>query len=266
LPDYLEKNASFPLGAILHVDLCGMDPRPEPQTVYQVPHISLYEDMALHFNQAMNLSKTVVVAGSDVEKVQLPSKQQIASVRAAVTFGIHCVEAYLNSIAADHLLRCAKKQRDIKTKHHELLTERKQDGRVKFVSLRDKVLQYPKIIIGAERPPFQESDCRAMKVLMEANDNYRHSIVHGTPGIDYEGLKEFEGGSLDWSRYDSVDHLFQPKMHHFYQVTLNEAGRVADAVVELIQLIDRSISEKNDGISWLFPRNEEGVFPRDAFA
>ena len=266
LSDYLVKNTRCPLGALIQLDIFGADTRSVPQTVTQVPHINLYEDMALHFNQAVKISKEVTVAGSDIEKALLPTKQLHASVRATVTFGIHCVEAYLNSIASDYLLRCGKKHQAIKVSHMELLTERKQDGKVSFVKLRDKILQYPKIIIGTQEPPFQESSCQAMQVVLEANNDYRNSIVHGSPGIDYGAIKQYGSGLLDSSRYESLDQIFQPKMHYFYEVNLEYASKVVDAVVELIQQIDRSTSGTNDGLFWLFPRNEEGVFPRDAFA
>jgi hypothetical protein len=71
--------------------------------------------------------------------------------RAVLVTALHFVEAYLNGLAFDHLARNATSL-DEKTK--ALLSERREGGTGrKYLSLREKALKYPRIVMGLDHPP-----------------------------------------------------------------------------------------------------------------
>lgn len=238
LPSY----GKLPSHARLSVDLEGI--YPDGYTgEWRLLEAALYEDMALHFNEAANVD-----LGPDV----LPNldgrkriKRQAASLRGAVASAFFMVEAYLNSVAFD----CVMKHWDELTERERaLLTERdvKDESRFKAVSFRDKLLQYPRVYLRAEHPPLQESNCPSMAFVLSEAMLLRDAIVHANPRLD-------------------TDSALSAREMAFVSLDLERCKAVVDAAVDLVLSLEAAIHGNIDRFGWMHRRGDSGLFPDEAF-
>ena len=211
---------------LIHVDFEGED-----LDVY-LPEASLYEDMCFAYNQALT-SKEL---GEKAER-----KAHTFYVRAAIISAFNFVESYLNGLAFDFL---ATIRRTLPERERDLLAEwdsvRK---RQKYVRFREKAVQYPRIILNRKTPPFTESSCVSLKVLIE-HIGLRDAVVHSSPKVISNEI---------------------PKMRDLIEMKFNDSTEVVDAAVDFVKQTDELIYRGKYDNSWLFSRSKSGPFPPDSF-
>lgn len=164
----------LPEHTLLSVDVHGISRAGEPGEV-RILEAALYEDMCSMFNRAWAL--TPLAYRPDGPKAVI--KEAAATRRAAVLAAFYMVEAYLNSIAFDHLTRHGKK---LSGPNLDRITEWDHaNAKERLVSFRDKLLSYPRIIMGLQHPPLQENNCPEVAFLLREAKEFRDAIVHANP-------------------------------------------------------------------------------------
>jgi hypothetical protein len=99
------------------------------------------------FNQAKEIESRLQTQGYNKKSF----KTRDSLLRATVLTAFHFVEAYLNGSAFDYY---ASKQDEITDETKSLLFDwNPKTNKPRYLSLRDKALQYPKIILASEHPP-----------------------------------------------------------------------------------------------------------------
>ena len=253
-PTLIEEVAGFssvPEGARISLDVYGQLPRGHAGEL-RILEAALFEDMALHFNRAVSLEEEEEeLARSDIRRLsiayKIPWKARWASLRAAVTSAFFMLEAYLNSIAFDHLVLNGEQ---VSEKNHILLSEweysEKDGGRQRFVSFRNKLLQYPRIILGQEHPPLQETNCEPMRIVLEHARDLRDAVVHPN------------------SRIHPVDDV-PDKEIAFMSMDRSVAEEVVDSAIELVAAVETTIHGSEERLFWLARRGTEGTFAPEVF-
>ncbi|MGH9448589.1 MAG: hypothetical protein ACRD3O_23165, partial [Terriglobia bacterium] len=165
-------------------------------------------------------------------------------VRSAVLSAFYFVEAYLNGLAFNFTLHCRP---DLsQDKQDKLLESDSKTGRERWLSLRSKMLEYPKIILDRRDPPLMEQNCQEMKLLIEEAKELRDSIVHQSPRP--------EVGSDDFG-----------KLKQFSSIQLAHATRIVDATVSYVMKLNQLLGRHGINLSWLKERGADGKFPQEAF-
>jgi hypothetical protein len=113
----------------------------------------LHEDLCALFNLARE--RAVKLAGQSDSRPAIKTAE--ALYRAVVLAAFNFVEAYLNGLALDHYYE--NEDRLDEGTRSLLLDWDFQRQRPRYLSLRDKALQYPRIILRSQHPPLQESNC-----------------------------------------------------------------------------------------------------------
>jgi hypothetical protein len=201
---------------------------------------SLYEDMCSVFNLAKE--RNDVLNRKIDSRAVIKTRNSLS--RTSIVSAYNFLEAYLKGIAVDHVYL---KGKSLDQKITAFLLEWDASSkRKKFVSLRDKLLQYPKIIKNLDHPPLQESNCAELGFVLTRGKRLRDSIVHASPLVPADP----EGG-------EPIAPLF------ILQFTDVEA--VVDSVVQLVRKIEQVIHEDDHSILWMKDRDKNGVFPDSAF-
>ena len=139
---------------------------------------ALFEDMCVLFNRGWALHEASGIKPLDKRELN----EQAALRRAAVLASFYLVEAYLSSIAFDYLVDHAS---DPRTSDTDKITEWDHvKDKQRLVAFRDKVLHYPRIILGLPHPPLQENNCPEVKLLLTEAKQFRDAIVHANPRPD----------------------------------------------------------------------------------
>lgn len=234
--------ASLPPHARIGIDVEGILRPANPEITWHLLEAKLFEDMALLWNSTLDASAS---SQSD-PKNRHAWKWLEALVRAAARSAFYLVEGYLNGLAFDVVIMANANELsdDEITKLREWDTH---SNRPRLLSLRDKLLQYPRIATAQQTPPIQESNCPEMKLIIEHEGHIRHALVHPTPKIE------------EWKETDLRESVF-------FVLSTEEVGKIVDASIALI----RKVSEVTDGKFgdvdvWLFGRDPGGKFPEKAF-
>ena len=200
----------------------------------------LYEDMCALFNIAR---ESHLQRREDESAKTL--KRRLALQRATVVAAFNVIEAYLNGIAFNHV-ELHPEQIDEESKI--MLTEwDSARNRARYISLRDKLLHYPKLIMNLEHPPLQESNCYEMKFLLEAAKALRDAIVHASPALTVATLEAEKEVAVHGVEFETVE-------------------RVVDAVVALIRKLEEAVNDSDQRVrQWLLGRSPDGFFPDTAF-
>lgn len=208
----------------------------------RVVETTLFEDTCALFNQARQweLQRKEFTAPP-----KTMVKTSLALNHATIVAALNFIEAYLNGLAADHF-----------ADNEAMLDQEKKDvladwdsarGRPKYLSLRDKALQYPRIILGLEHPPLQENNCLELAFVTSPARNIRDAIVHPSAVPD-------KGP-------------FNPRENLLYSITFDDVEKVVDSAVALVRKIHGVIYP--DGpvlIDWLQDRTDDGVFDESVFS
>jgi hypothetical protein len=202
----------------------------------------LYEDMCGLFNLAKEIAGRVSVHTQGKSKTD--SKKLEACCRATTTSAFYFVESYLNGLAYDHYVTHMK---TLDEKNKQILTEWDiQKDCPRYLSLREKILQYPRIILGSIHPPFQENNCVEVKFLLERVKVLRDAIAHPSPGPN---LIKMEPG----------------KERELFNAEFNEVEPIVDNSIALVRKIERLIRGDELRLDWLHERGGDGFFPDTVF-
>jgi hypothetical protein len=165
--------------------------------------------------------------------------------RAVVTSAFYFIEGYLNGLAYDFL---ATNKRSLSEKDLGLLTEWEATKNApRYARFRDKLLHYPRIILGQEHPPLQENNCEPLRFMLEQVKTLRDAIVHASPvTIDPAEAMSAKELTLFNSDPDLID-------------------RIVDKAVELVRIIETTVRGNDAFLDWLKER-EHGRFPEAAFS
>jgi hypothetical protein len=197
-----------------------------------LPEASLYEDMCFAYNQAFAVKD---------RREKRDVKAHTFYIRATIISGFNFVESFLNGLAFDLISTC---RRTLSQTERDLLSEwDSKHKRQRYVKFRDKAVQYPKIVLNRKSPPFTESTCPALAVLMEKT-KLRDAVVHSSPKL--------VNGEV-------------PKIKDLVETDFGDATEVADAAVEFIRVVDEEVHKGKYDNTWLLPRSVDGCFPPDSF-
>lgn len=200
----------------------------------------LFEDMCAIFN----LSKEYAQKASGTMTAKKLTKIANSLYRATVTTAFFFVEAYLNGLAADYYSK-NRDRLDAKTK--ALLTEWDSvQKKNKYLSLRDKALQYPRIILGTQHSPLQENNCQELKFMVNKAKDLRDAIVHASALPDLESYN-------------------QEKESVVFNINYAEVVQVVDNAIALVRRLETTIYGNDKRLFWLIDRNAGGIFPETVF-
>jgi len=232
--------ASYPPHILVSIDFTADLYRPG-EFDWRLPEASLYEDMCIAYNMALDKSK---VARSATVPVR-PGKLLEFCLRSAVLSAFYFVEAYLNGVAFDFVMRNGKK---ISDQDAEYLWE--WDGKLKkerWVNFKDKLYRYPRIILGLQHPPFTESNCLELKLLLTRAKEVRDAIVHQSPKPD---LSTGVPGT---------------KLATFMHLRLSDTTDIVDASIAFVRKLNTALGKNGITMNWLVDRDSTGRFPEKAF-
>jgi hypothetical protein len=204
----------------------------------------LFEDMAALWNSLLDLENENI--NKDLQNLddRVWLTKYGAVLRSIVKAAFSLIDGIVNCISFDILV--SREAESLTLAEKEKLHEwdfRLQ--RPRLMKLRDKLLQYPKIATSSEHPPIQESNCKAMKVVLEKEESLRHTFVHPSPYVLGRAP----------SREDA-----------FLNQSRREVEELCDNVVALIQRLYAVLgTEYGDPSLWLYARNAEGRFPPECF-
>lgn len=225
----------LPLHARIAIDP-GYFRQKHPEVDFFILEAAIYEDMCNLFNLAKNIYAKLEFKNEYKKEI----KTYHSLSRATIVTSFNFLEAYLNGIAYDYYY-INHHNLDDKTKM--ILTEYDHlHNKQKFISLREKILQYPKIIIGSAHPPLQESNCKELAYVLENAKIMRDSIVHASaiPGTEKK----------------------EDKLFH---IDFNDTENIVDNIIILIKKIEQTIEGNLDYLFWLYERNSNGLFPEEVF-
>lgn len=196
---------------------------------------TLFEDMCALNNLIVDVPDT----STKVEK-----KRRDALVRSLIDACFRFIEAFLNGLAFDCNVREYER---ISEKDREVLTEwDNKRARTKYISLRDKILKYPKIVGRYSIPPLTEDNCAPLKHLLEKSKIFRDAITHASPFL--------EPGAL-----------VPEKDRAFYSVSVKDAMETLDAVIDLVEAIQAALGRPVEDLWWFHRKDGLGRFPDKVF-
>ena len=210
---------------------------------YFLPEATLYEDMALAYNKAIQLERQ---PPARTEGADPKVKEFYLYLRTSLLSAFYFVEAYLNGIAFDFHYR---KAHSLPSQMSDLLLEwDSKNQRHNFVSFERKVKEYPKIIMGTKDPPFTITNCPSLSLLLGSAKEYRDSIVHQSPKVT-----DVSQGAI--------------KVRTLLQLRMPQVTEVVDAAVDFVLRLNETLGPEAFPIPWLLRRDaaQDGLFPDQAF-
>jgi len=232
--------SDLPPHARIGIDVFGIR-KQERKMEFSLLEASLFEDMAALWNNTLEVSELVRTnSGENAELI----KRKNALKRATAKAVFNLLEGYLNGIALDISLT----QDTTPAEKTKLMEWDAQRSRSRPLSLRDKLLQYPKIALKKKHPPLDENNCPEMAKTLELEQRIRHSLIHPKPRVEH-------GHAADDIR-ETV----------YIQLSTEEVAELCDLAVDLIGKISRTIEEKFGKVDlWLHSRDESGRFAKETF-
>jgi hypothetical protein len=230
----------LPLHARISVDVKGSNTVPNRVEVFQLEG-ALFEDFAALWNVALDIEPSLNDERSTPSRIVQTRYGAITRAFAKAAFNL--IEGVLNCIAFDILV-----SRDLEPSQEDTLREwDRQKERPRLLSLRDKILQYPRIAVSGPHPPLQESNCAEMKLILELEPAIRHALIHPTPITR----------DPDYSHPRESAFILSPK---------EDLERLCDATVGLIARIYDTVGPSfGDPALWLYRRGADGRFPTECF-
>jgi len=231
---------SFPPHVLVYLDFTGNSYRPK-QFDWKLPEASLYEDMCVAYNQALDAHNIATALTVPVPEAKLVD----FCFRTAVLSAFYFVEGYLNGVAFDYSIRNAKNLPD---EDSELLLEwNRKLGKEKWLSLKEKLYKYPRIILGLQHSPITETNSADMKLLITKAKDVRDAIVHQSP------------------KFDFANEDLRSKAKQFVQLRSEDVTQTVDAAVSLVKKLNGLLGKNGIMIDWLLDRDSTGRFPEKAF-
>jgi len=244
--DHYERSlpifSDLPAHARIGIDVFGIR-KQQRKVEFVLLEASLFEDVAALWNNTLEVSELLRQACNDKPEL---IKRMTALKRATAKAVFNLIEGYLNGIALDILLiHDTTPTEKIKLSEWDV-----ESSRPRPLSLRDKLLQYPKIAIQAKHPPLDESNCQEMAKILELEQRIRHSLIHPKPE------PEVEHGCSAYRIREMV----------YIQLSIDEVAELCDLSVDLIKQISKTIGEEFGKVDlWLHRRDKTGRFPEETF-
>lgn len=227
----------LPLHARIGIDINSFRESTREMEIFQL-EASLFEDMAVLWNQASERNQATQ---PDSSKLQVKCSNAI--LRAAAKAAFNLIEGYLKGLACDILLT-----RNVTDDERVELEE--WDAvkcRPRFLSLRGKLLQYPKIALGAKHPPLQETSVPAMSRILKLERALRHALIHPSPLVDASDPSSSREAA-------------------FYELSAGRVTTLCDDVIDVIQKVAETVGPDYGDVSlWLSRRDTTGLFPPSTF-
>jgi hypothetical protein len=224
--------ASLPPHALIGVDSNAVIRPSKPALNFRLLEATLFEDMALSWNSSVQAR-----VESERAKNTIANKWFSALLRTTVRSAFFLLDGYIKGLAFDVLI--ASRPEDLSDEMRTLLEEwDRTRNKPKLLTLRDKLVQYPRIAMGVEHPPLQESNCPEMALVLEKEESLRHRLVHPV----------------------------QFREEPFFRLSEQEAAQLIDATISLIKKISGPLGESFGRVEvWLYDRAADGRFPKEAF-
>ena len=232
------ENHELPAHAFIELDYGG---RYEPldQLQLQIIEAMLLEDMCLFWNE----SSAIELDASEPYGQKMQLKRREALLRGAVSSAFYMVEAFCNGIALEVYLT---RQGSLSEKDLQRISEWDATrGCPKYQTMRDKILHYPRLLIGASSPLIQESNSPELSYFLGSAKELRDAIVHANPAPDYNTL-----APQKWQTLLRLNHL--------------QCGEIVDCSIAVVNQVATAINRR-DSIFWLQPRQPNGLFDETVF-
>jgi hypothetical protein len=170
-------------------------------------------------------------------------KGESSLLRATAKAAFNLLEGYINGVGYDVLLT-----RRTTTRELELIQEWDASrGRPRQLTLRDKLLKYPRLALQRQHAPVDENRCSAIGEVISMEKSIRHALIHPTP-------------RLARSEADS------DREHSFRSLTPSVVGTLCDSVIEVVLTVDEALEGVFGTVGhWLFRRNRAGRFDDSVF-
>jgi len=258
LTDYIERFgrptdeiiAEAPLHSVVHITPMGF--------AVDFPEWLMMRDLAISWNDAVEtdwnqdltllpfqLTDTQQEAISSLSKSPEALKEAHASglqsqsrVRQCILTCFNLVEAYLNGIAWDY-------DYEIDGKYESNNQEKRLTESHGFVSLRDKLLKYPKYIAGKKEGPL-DGDEDPLQTFLKTIVLYRDSLVHSSP---FPARKRYKRGEETYS-----------KLEKLFEIDIDTARRAINVTLELIGRIHQYLRGSGELPKWVPERDNMGRF------
>lgn len=154
------------------------------------------------------------------------------------------MESYVNGVAFNFLARGGNAV-DPKTRDYlsEWDSARK---RPKFIKTRDKLVQYPRIVLGASHPPLQENNCPELAFIVTKAKQLRDSIVHASP-------------------IENPISLAPEKEAALYTLEFVDVEKTVDSVIDFVSKVETLLPGNLQYVDWLKKRSPDGLFSERVF-
>ncbi len=234
--------SDLPAHARIGIDVFGIR-KQKRKFEFVLLEASLFEDVAALWNNTLEVSELLRTTQNDNPEL---IKRKNALKRATAKAVFNLIEGYLNGIALDILLiQDTTPVEKIKLKEWD-----EESSRPRPLSLRDKLLQYPKIALKTKHPPLDERNCQEMAKILELEQRIRHSLIHPKPEPEVEHICS----------------AYRIREIVYIQLSTDEVAELCDLSVGLIRKISNTIGEEFGKVDlWLNRRDESGRFPEETF-
>lgn len=238
LAQFLPNFDNLPNHAKIFLRLPGDDPIPSYD--WLVVEVLLFEDMCALFNCALEMQPTPqAIAGR-----KRAGKRVNALIRAAISTAIYFLAAYLNGIAIDFYVDNHKRLDD---RDKTLLLEQDLAKKRRVtVGLRDKILQYPRIILSLKDPPLNETNCPEIAFVLSTAKQLRDAVAHAS-SITEPGT------------------LISEKEFWIVHPDLEQLKQIVDNTIALVRKIETITRGTDKRLFWLHGRGADGAFDAKVF-
>lgn len=231
------ENNELPVHALIELDFRGLYER-QDTLQFRMLEAMLFEDLCFFWNESCLIQER-----DDPYSQKHELKRLAAFHRAAVSSAFYMVEAFCNGIALEVFLT---RRDELSDRERQMITEWDSKlSRPKFLSLRDKLLQYPKLLLSATAPPVQESHSPELAYFLSSAKELRDSIVHANPSLS--------SGKLGFA-----------KLQTFQQLDHVQCGKVIDCSIAVVDQIATAI-DRRKSVFWLQTRRKDELFDESVF-
>jgi hypothetical protein len=230
----------WPLHARITLDASGLVYAESRHPEVQLLEAIMFEDMAALFNLAKMESLSI---STEVQN-KLQIKRRNALCRATIMAAIYFIESYLNGLAVDYVI---SNEPDLELSTKSVLLDWDYDrNRPRYLSLRDKLLQYQRILLKTKHAPLQETNCSEMATIVNTAKLVRDAVAHPSPSLDPKTIDP-------------------DKERAILGLGIETTLETVDAAVSLVLQIEETVRGDRKRLFWLQKRDSSGLFPDTAF-
>jgi hypothetical protein len=230
----------WPLHARIALDASGLVYAESRYPEVHLLEAIMFEDMAALFN----LAKQEYGAASAAEQSKRYVKKRNTLCRAAIMATIYFVESYLNGLARDYVI---SNEPDLDLSARSVLEDWDyKQNRHRYLTLRDKLLQYQRILLKVEHAPLQETNCPEMATIIQTAKLVRDAVAHPSAAINPKTTDPEKERAILGLDFEVT------------QITV-------DAAVSLVLQIEETIRGDRKRLFWLHGRDSSGFFPDTTF-